>query len=174
MSDPFGDLDETLEETSDEPDDRTSDETGGGTENGADGEAESKADSETLDATDDATLDGTEGETDQTTSGSGDTTSSESATADNGGSETTDKSLSSPAFPFAEAEQTAVYPRTETWAAFEDFLDFEVRRRLREADVRDDTKRELHEAALQVVQNHPEAVAEQFLANRRETGDDTE
>ncbi|ERH13975.1 MAG: hypothetical protein J07HB67_00229 [halophilic archaeon J07HB67] len=133
MSDPFGDLDDTL----DDPD-------GGGA-----GETDSsEATGETADTPAAGSDDGT------------DTGSVETGTADGAGS--------SPAFPFAEADQTAVYPRGETWAAFEDFLDFEVRRQLREAGVRDDTKRELHEAALQVIQNHPEAVADQFLANRRE------
>ena len=143
MSDPFGDLDETL------------DDTGG-------------AASDTPEATSGAERDETDGET-QAVSGAA--TSGESVTGDESGDGDTpdDEPLSSPAFPFAEAEQTAVYPRAETWATFEDFLDFEVRRRLREAGVRDDTKRELHEAALQVVQSHPEAVAEQFLANRRDT-----
>lgn len=76
--------------------------------------------------------------------------------------------LSTPAFEFDETSQKAIYPRSETWESFSDFLDFEVRRRLRDEDVQDDTKRELHEAVLQVVQDHPEEVAEKFVQNRRE------
>ena len=115
-------------------------------------------------------LDETLDETGEGTTEDGDATADESASESEADDDTggDGEQLSSPAFPFAAADQTAVYPRGETWDAFEDFLNFGVRRRLREAGVRDDTKRELHEAALQVVQDHPEAVAEQFIANRRE------
>jgi hypothetical protein len=153
VSDPFGDLDETLDETDE-----------GTTEDGdaTTGEAASEPE-ESGEATQSAVVDAAADEP-----VANDEPGADDDTGDDG------EQLSSPAFPFAAADQTAVYPRGETWDAFEDFLDFEVRRRLREAGVRDDTKRELHEAALQVVQNRPRAVAEQFLANRRKAGDDTE
>jgi hypothetical protein len=157
VSDPFGDLDETLDDASDASDASDTDNDSGD----RDGDRVENADEETVSATA-----GAEGEPADSAVDSRE--SATEAESDSREDSTDERPLSSPAFPFAAADQTAVYPRAETWAAFEDFLDFEVRRRLREAGVRDDTKRELHEAALQVIRDHPEAVAEQFLDNRQE------
>lgn len=198
MSDPFGDLDETLgeeaettdEETTDETDESEGDDSTRGGATGATGqtadETETRASGASTGDTDVADTSGTEpgdsetGGDDTTSVGSEETgepartragsegVSGDDAETDDGESEHSGAGLSEPAFPFAESDQRAVYPRTETWSALEDFLDFEVRRQLREHGVRDDTKRELHEAAFQVVQRHADEVAEQFLANRRE------
>lgn len=197
MSDPFGDLDETLGEEEETDDETRTDETdesegddsttGGaaGATGQTDDETRTRASGASAGDTDVADTSGT-GSGDSETSGD-DTTSvgseetgepartpagSESVAGDDAESDDreseTDVGLSEPAFPFAESDQRAVYPRAETWSDLEDFLDFEVRRQLREHGVRDDTKRELHEAAFQVVQRHADEVAEQFLANRRE------
>ncbi len=175
MSDPFGDLDETLDDASDTSETSDTDNDSGN----RDGDRVENTDEEAVSATAAAEGEPADSATDET---AGPTTDDavdgrESATeaeSDSREDSTGERPLSSPAFPFAAADQTAVYPRAETWAAFEDFLDFEVRRRLREAGVRDDTKRELHEAALQVIQDHPEAVTKQFLDNRREGSNENE
>ena len=193
VSDPFGDLDETLDETDDRSssDEDSIDDTDrrdvDNTDSADNAETVSKRDSadntnKTSDTerredsrTETATSRSTETATTNKTSGDRETrvaSDEQGADAGSTGEESaTDDGTLSPAFPFAEADQTAVYPRAGTWAAFEDFLDFEVRRRLREAGVRNDTKRELHEAALQVIRDHPDAVAERFLNNRRESDD---
>ena len=76
--------------------------------------------------------------------------------------------VSEPAFPFDESVQAQIYPRKSTHEAFEDFLDIDVKRHLRERDIRDETGRELHEAVLRVVMDHPEEVAAALESQRRE------
>ena len=76
--------------------------------------------------------------------------------------------LDQPAFPFDDTTQRAFYARPETWEAFEDALDFEVRRALRDRGFRDVPKRELHDAVLQVITDHPDAVADNVEQMRRE------
>lgn len=73
-----------------------------------------------------------------------------------------------PAFPFDESVQAQIYPRRTTHEAFEDFLDIDVKRHLRERDVREETGRELHEAVLRVAMEHPEEIAETVAEQRRE------
>ena len=73
-----------------------------------------------------------------------------------------------PAFPFEESVQAQIYPRRTTHEAFEDFLDIEVKRHLRDRDIRDETGRELHEAVLRVAMEHPEAVAAELESQRQE------
>lgn len=73
-----------------------------------------------------------------------------------------------PAFPFDESVQAQIYPRKSTHEAFEDFLDIDVRRHLREREIRNETGRELHEAVLQVAMDHPEEIAAELEAQRRE------
>ena len=71
------------------------------------------------------------------------------------------------AFPFSEAVQRPVYVREESLHQFEDALDFEVRRALRDAGERDVPKRELHDAALRVAADHTDEVAEALIEARR-------
>jgi|GEM_PF-414143 len=71
-----------------------------------------------------------------------------------------------PAFPYDDVKQRPLYAREEAWNAFEDALELDVERTLREYDVRDATGRELHDAALRVAAEHPEAIAEQLLELR--------
>jgi hypothetical protein len=73
-----------------------------------------------------------------------------------------------PAFPFDESVQAQIYPRRTTYEAFEDFLDIDVKRHLRERDVREETGRELHEAVLRVAMEHPEEIAAELESQRRE------
>jgi hypothetical protein len=80
----------------------------------------------------------------------------------------TDSGRQEPAFPFDESVQAQIYPRQSTHEAFEDFLDIDVKRHLRDRDIRNETGRELHEAVLQVAMDHPEEIAEALAAKRRE------
>lgn len=91
----------------------------------------------------------------------------ESDDADDGANEEAG-AATEPAFPFDESVQAQIYPRRTTHEAFEDFLDIDVKRHLRERDVREETGRELHEAVLRVAMDHPEEIAETVAEQRRE------
>lgn len=71
-----------------------------------------------------------------------------------------------PAFPFDDAVQAQIYPRQSTHDEFTDFLDIEVKRLLRERDIRNEEGPELHEAVLQVAMEHPEEIAEKVEEQR--------
>ncbi|WP_058992461.1 hypothetical protein [Haloarcula sp. CBA1127] len=73
-----------------------------------------------------------------------------------------------PAFPYDDASQEAIYPRSDTWDEFEDTLDFEVKRELRDAGLRDIPKREYHEALLKLAMEHPQRLAELVKNGRKE------
>ena len=90
----------------------------------------------------------------------GETPEEEPASSDSGKQE--------PAFPFEESVQAQIYPRRSTHEAFEDFLDIDVKRHLRDREIRNETGRELHEAVLQVAMAHPEEIAEELAAQREE------
>lgn len=75
---------------------------------------------------------------------------------------TDDSAKDTPAFDFDAANQTPIYPRGETMQDFEDALDFDVRRALRDDGFTEITKRELHEAALRALVNKPELITESF------------
>ena len=75
-----------------------------------------------------------------------------------------------PAFAFSETDQKALYARSETWEIWDDAL-FDVEGVLRKQDVRDVPKRELHDAALRVLSEFPEQIAEQLLTQRQKSGE---
>ena len=79
---------------------------------------------------------------------------------------TTASNTDQPAFPYDDATQKAIYPTSDTWAAFEDTLDFEVKRELRDSGIRNIPKREYHEALLQLANENPERLAELVKQNR--------
>ena len=79
-----------------------------------------------------------------------------------------DEGVDEPAFPFDEAVQAQIYPRKSTHEAFEDFLDIDVKRHLREREIRNETGRELHEAVLRVAMEHPEDIAAELEAQRQD------
>jgi hypothetical protein len=78
----------------------------------------------------------------------------------------TSGSADGPAFPYEEVKQRPLYAREDAWNAFEDALELDVERTLREYDVRDAAGRELHDAALRVAADHPEEIASQLLELR--------
>jgi len=82
--------------------------------------------------------------------------------------DTSDDWKQHPAFPYDDASQEAIYPRSETWDDFEDTLDFEVKRQLRDAGLRDIPKREYHEALLELAMENPERLAELVKEGRKE------
>jgi hypothetical protein len=154
-SDPFGDLDQELADDGDEEEHGEKDEP-----------VDSGTDAVHTETSTSTQQDRGQGTSVGSASGSGSSESESGSGASDPDSVAADD-LSTPAFEFDEARQKAIYPRSETWTDFSDYLDFEIRRRLRDEGIQDDTKRELHEAVLQVVQNHPDEVAEQFVQNRR-------
>lgn len=99
---------------------------------------------------------------------SGESTEAEGESTEEDEASTTDGGRHEPAFPFDESVQAQIYPRRSTHEAFEDFLDIDVKRHLRDRDIRNETGRELHEAVLQVAMDHPEEIAEELEADRRE------
>lgn len=71
-----------------------------------------------------------------------------------------------PAFEFEETTAKSIYVREETLDVLED-TEFEVEMLLRrEHGVRDVTGREFHDAAVRVLENHPEEVVDAILAAR--------
>jgi protein tyrosine/serine phosphatase len=70
-----------------------------------------------------------------------------------------------PAFPYEETKQTPIYPREETSEALDD-LELDVKQILRDHDIRDLPKRELHDAALEEAIQNPEAIADRILEKR--------
>lgn len=123
-------------------------------------------------ADDESAADGADGESDgadgvERDDGSGGgSDDGSSAESDERGDEPREESA--PAFPFDEAVQAQIYPRESTHAEFEDFLDIDVKRLLRDRGVRDEEGRELHEAVLRVAMEHPEEIADELAAQRRE------
>lgn len=71
-----------------------------------------------------------------------------------------------PAFEFDDDHRRSIYPRPESWEAFEDAVAFDVERVLREHDVRDSTGRELHDALVRLGAEQPEEIARLLLAER--------
>lgn len=91
-------------------------------------------------------------------------TDANDAAGDSSGDETSDE----PAFEYDDVKQSPLYARPEAWTALEDALDLDVVRTLREAGVRNEEKRELHDAVLRVAADHPDEIAEAVQEARRE------
>jgi len=75
--------------------------------------------------------------------------------------------LTEPAFEFSDSTQAQIYPRESTFEEFQDALDIEVKRLLRERGIRNEAGRELHEAVLRVAIENPELVANQLEQDRK-------
>ena len=74
--------------------------------------------------------------------------------------------LIEPAFEFSETTQIQFYPRERTHEEFEDALDIDVKRLLRERGIRNESGRELHEAVLRVAIENPTLVAQKLEEER--------
>ncbi len=73
-----------------------------------------------------------------------------------------------PAFEYDDVKQSPIYARPEAWTALEDALDLDVVRSLRDAGIRNEEKRELHDAVLRVAADHPDEIADAVRQARRE------
>jgi len=105
----------------------------------------------------------TESPSDRTTADSPASTARDDSESSSANAEST---ADEPPFTFDEAKQRPLYARPAAWDAFEDALVLEVERLLREHDVRNAEKRELHDAALRVAARHPEEIADELLSGR--------
>ena len=72
------------------------------------------------------------------------------------------------AFNYDEAKQSPIYARPSTWDEYDDALELDIERSLRKQDVRNASKRELHDATLRLAAEKPELVAELLLEARRQ------
>lgn len=71
-----------------------------------------------------------------------------------------------PTFPFSDDLRESWYVRDEIVTEFEDAVDFEAKPFLREHGVRNETGREIQDAAIQVAKNNPEELARVILEDR--------
>jgi len=71
------------------------------------------------------------------------------------------------AFNYDEAKQSPIYARPSTWDTYDDALELDVERSLRDENVRNASKRELHDATLRLAAENPELVAEKLLQARQ-------
>lgn len=81
--------------------------------------------------------------------------------------ETDDDDLSGPAFEYEEVRQRPLYARGETWDELEDELGITVTPELRRMGIRDEEKREIHDAVLKIALEHIDEIPNQIAAERR-------
>lgn len=73
---------------------------------------------------------------------------------------------SAPPFEYSEVRQRPLYARGETWDKFEDAVGISVVPELRRQGIRDEEKREIHDAVLTLAAEEPERLVE-IIAERR-------
>lgn len=71
-----------------------------------------------------------------------------------------------PAFPFVNEYVESIYPRPETWDEFWDVVDLDLERTFRDHGVRNMSGREIHDAALRLAAENPDALARIALEAR--------
>ena len=76
--------------------------------------------------------------------------------------------VSGPAFEYADVRQRPLYARGETWDEFEDTVGISIVPELRKEGVRDEEKREIHDAVLTLAVEEPERLVEIILERREE------
>jgi hypothetical protein len=81
-------------------------------------------------------------------------------------SETESNGISGPSFEYSDVRQRPLYARGETWDEFEDAIGITVVPELRRQGIRDEEKREIHDAALTLAAEEPERLVE-IIAERR-------
>lgn len=107
-----------------------------------------------------ADADASTGETDEDRDASGD--------GDAGGDDEASDPVETPAFAFEESSPKSIYVRDETLALLED-AEFEVEAALRrDHEIRNVTGREFHDAAVRVLAEHAEEVAEEIVRLRKD------
>ncbi|MFC7215890.1 hypothetical protein ACFQO4_17610 [Saliphagus sp. GCM10025334] len=80
----------------------------------------------------------------------------------------TDADLSGPSFEYAEVQQRPLYVRERTWEEFKDAVGISVVPELRREGVRDEAKREIHDAVISLAVEEPERLVELILERRRD------
>ncbi|WP_276256097.1 hypothetical protein [Halomontanus rarus] len=75
--------------------------------------------------------------------------------------------VSGPPFEYSAVRQRPLYARGETWDEFEDAVGISVVPELRKEGVRDEEKREIHDAVLTLAIEDPERIVELVLERRR-------
>lgn len=103
------------------------------------------------------------------TSGTESTRSAQPAESSPSTAETRDEStgVSGPPFEYSAVRQRPLYARGETWDEFEDAIGISVVPELRKEGVRDEEKREIHDAVLTLAVEDPERIVELVLERRR-------
>jgi hypothetical protein len=82
-------------------------------------------------------------------------------------SESESADVSGPSFEYSEVRQRPLYARGETWDEFEDAIGISVVPELRRQGIRDEEKREIHDAVLTLAAEDPERLVE-IIAERRQ------
>ena len=77
--------------------------------------------------------------------------------------------VSGPAFEYSDVRQRPLYARNETWDEFEDMVGISVVPELRKQGVRDEEKREIHDAVLTLAVEEPDRLVEIILERRKES-----
>lgn len=77
--------------------------------------------------------------------------------------------VSGPSFDYSEVRQRPLYARGETWDEFEDAIGITVVPELRRQGIRDEEKREIHDAVLTLAAEEPERLVELITERRRES-----
>ncbi|WP_266080659.1 hypothetical protein [Haladaptatus caseinilyticus] len=75
--------------------------------------------------------------------------------------------ISGPPFEYSEVRQRPLYARGDTWDEFEDAVGISVVPELRRQGIRDEEKREIHDAVLTLAVEEPERLVE-IIAERRQ------
>ncbi|WP_423747405.1 hypothetical protein V5735_22845 (plasmid) [Haladaptatus sp. SPP-AMP-3] len=75
--------------------------------------------------------------------------------------------MSGPAFEYSEVRQRPLYARGDTWDEFEDAVGITVVPELRRRGIRDEEKREIHDAVLTLAAEDPERLVEIIAEQRR-------
>ncbi|SIR68058.1 hypothetical protein SAMN05421858_3312 [Haladaptatus litoreus] len=75
--------------------------------------------------------------------------------------------ISGPSFEYSEVRQRPLYARGETWDELEDAIGITVVPELRRQGIRDEEKREIHDAVLTLAVEEPERLVE-IIAERRQ------
>lgn len=76
--------------------------------------------------------------------------------------------VSGPAFEYSDVRQRPLYARSETWDKFEDMVGISIIPELRKQGVRDEEKREIHDAVLTLAIEEPDRLVDIVLASRKE------
>jgi hypothetical protein len=75
--------------------------------------------------------------------------------------------ISGPPFEYSEVRQRPLYARGDTWDEFEDAVGISVVPELRRQGIRDEEKREIHDAVLTLAVEEPERLVE-IITERRQ------